>query len=350
MTTTDTIFDKVLFIGPYASGKGGVVTVLTTYRRHIEPFHFAATCSRGGMVASAFSFAWLLVKLPFVKLFTARRILHIHFASYGSFFRKSIVMRWGKALRFRVIGHCHGAEFKMFAEKKGFDKVAATLKKCDAIIALSESWRRFFVDSLHCSDVTTVFNPIEKADNPTNEVSDRIKLLFLGRIGQRKGLFDLIDTIIAHKAEFDGKIHLTIGGDGDVEKLIATINAYGLSDIIDYVGWASGEKKNRLLNEANILILPSHNEGLPVSVLEAMAHGKAIIASAVGGIPEVVENGRNGFLITPGDNNSIHKSISNYISDPEMAAVHGKESLAMIADAYPEKVKHQLKNIYSRLL
>ena len=344
------IFDSVLFVGPYRAGKGGIVAVLGSYSRFAKPFHFASTCSHWGHFFSMFVLAGLLLRMPFIRAFSKRRILHVHFASYGSFLRKSMVIRWGKTLGFKIVGHCHGAEFKMFAEKKGKDKIIGVLGKCDVVVALSESWKSFFIDELNCNNVEVSWNPIEPVENPENNVGDRLELLFLGRIGERKGVFDVISTIAQNKQSLEGKIHFAIGGDGDVERLTKAISDNGLNDIVEYVGWISGEDKQRLLRKANVVMLPSYNEGLPIVLLEAMAYGKGIIATAVGGIPEIVSDGENGIIVEAGNHADILRAITTYVNDPTLAARHGEKSLKLIEKSYPYNVKCQLEGIYSNII
>lgn len=344
------IFDKVLFVGPYRTGRGGIMSVMNVHQSLFSPYHYAPTCSHWGHFFSMFVLGWLLVRLPFIRLFSERRILHIHFASYGSFLRKSLVMRWGKMLGFKVTGHCHGGKFQIYCREKGFDKISKKLSHCDTIIALSESWKRFFKDELGIKNVEVVWNPIAPVDDPRNEQNDCVELLFLGRIGEGKGIFDLINTISAHKEELSGRIHLSIGGDGEVGRLTHTIVENNLEGIVDYIGWTSGKEKDALLRKSNVVVLPSYNEGVPISLLEAMAYGKGIITTPVGGIPEIVEHGKNGLLIEPGNNNGLFEAILSYINNRGLAREQGRESLKKIEKSYPENVKTQLVKIYSNLI
>ena len=324
--------------------------MISTYRRHFSPFHCAATCSHWGHFFSLFVLAWLLVRMPFIRLFSARKILHIHFASYGSFTRKSLVMRWGKLLGFKVIGHCHGGAFKQFSQQRGKDKISKKLHNCDVIIALSESWKSFFSEEMGCERVKVANNPIERANNIENNVSDKLELLFLGRIGALKGIFDVVDVIAHHKEEFAGKLHLTIGGDGEISALTNRIDNAQVGDIVEYAGWVSGDTKEALLRKTNVVVLTSHKEGLPLIILEAMAHGKGVIATPVGGIPEIISDGENGLLVHPGNTEEIYKSIVTYINDNTLARRQGEISLKRIEPFYPENVKAELVKIYSSLI
>lgn len=108
-------------------------------------------------------------------------------------------------------------------------------------------------------------------------------------MGKRKGIYDLLDVLSEHREEFLNKLEFLFGGDGDVEQVQAIIKEQNLNNIAKYQGWVSGIKKERLLNQADAYILPSYNEGLPISVLEAMSYSLPIISTTVGGIPEILK-------------------------------------------------------------
>ena len=111
-----------------------------------------------------------------------------------------------------------------------------------------------------------------------------------------------------------------------------------------FEGWVSGEKKTRLLNWADVYILPSFNEGLPISILEAMSYGCPVISTPVGGIPEVVRD--NGTLVTPGDSEEIFRAIAKYVDNPEIIQTEGKESVTNVAPYLAENVMKELKELY----
>ena len=178
--------------------------------------------------------------------------------------------------------------------------VRLTLKKCDCVIALSESWKNYFESEFFHPCVEVVKNVI---DSPQiNKIkSSQFILLFLGRIGNRKGIFDLLEVLAKNRLFYEGKLQLFFGGDGEVEKAKEYIKQNKLENIAFYQGWISGKNKIELLNRADAYVLPSYNEGLPVSILESMSYHLPIISTNVGGIPEIVKDGVNGFIIEPGN-------------------------------------------------
>ncbi|KDS13775.1 glycosyl transferases group 1 family protein [Bacteroides fragilis str. 3725 D9 ii] len=180
--------------------------------------------------------------------------------------------------------------------------------------------------------------------------NDKFVILFFGRLGKRKGIYDILDVLSEHREEFINKLEFLFGGDGDVEQVQAIIRERNLNDIAKYQGWVSGIKKERLLNQADAYILPSYNEGLPISVLEAMSYSLPIISTTVGGIPEILKNNENGFIIEPGDKIAIYHAISNLMANEAMAKRMGKDSLSKVQDHLPDYVQKQLQTLYDSLV
>ena len=184
---------------------------------------------------------------------------------------------------------------------------------------------------------------------PEKKVKDgKVHFLFLGEIGERKGVFDILRCLSTYKSQFENKIELRIGGNRNEKLLLDTINKNGLNNIVKFEGWVGGDKKINLFNWADVFILPSFNEGLPISILEAMSYGMPIISTPVGGIPEVVRE--NGILVTPGHDDEICSAMKKYIDNHDLLIHEGKVSLKIVETYLPEYVMRQLKNIYENLL
>ena len=116
-----------------------------------------------------------------------------------------------------------------------------------------------------------------------------------------------------------------------------------------YLGWVSGAEKIDVFNIADIFVLPSYNEGLPISILEAMSYGLPILSTTVGGIPEIVENGVNGFLVEPGDKNALLEFLEVLVLNKTKRLEMGEKSRLVVADHLPNSVESQLKNLYNSL-
>ncbi len=340
---------NILTIGiDYRVVHGGVAAVENVYSTFYKPFNHVATVVDYGQVRKLMTFfkayaqfwGWMLWHKEI-------KIVHVHGSCYTSFWRKRIFIDLAKMFGKKVVFHCHGSEFQLFTDKH-LKAVNKTLNKCDCIIALSDSWKQWFEDTIHHRNVVVIKNVI--APPHVSEIEhDKFTLLFLGRLGVRKGIYDLLDVLIAHKDEFEGRLEFLFGGDGDVEQVQAIIKENALDKIAKYQGWVSGDKKEQLLNLADAYILPSYNEGLPISVLEAMSYSLPIISTTVGGIPEILKNGENGFIMEPGDKEAIYTSIAKLMSDKELVVSMGKNSLEKVQPHLPDYVEKQLQSLYDSL-
>lgn len=344
--------NQVLTIGVgYKVIHGGVAAVECVYSTFYHPFNHLTTVVNNGKIRKI----WALIKALFSFLYwmifhKEIKIIHIHGASNASFWRKRLFIRIAKYYKKKIVFHCHGAEFKSFT-KVHHKAVSKTLSKCDCIIALSKSWKRWFEEEFHHPNVVVIKNVIPQPVIKDKSEADGIfRVLFLGRLGKRKGIYDLLDVMIANKNAYNGRLQLLLGGDGDIEEVNQIIAKEKLENIVKYEGWVSGEKKVELLNMADAYILPSYNEGLPISVLEAMSYELPIISTRVGGIPEILEDGTNGFIMEPGDKKAIKEAIERLMDDEDLRKKMGQKSALMVKAHLPEHVEKQLTELYDHLL
>ena len=175
-------------------------------------------------------------------------------------------------------------------------------------------------------------------------------ILFLGFITELKGVFDIPD--IAKKIiERNRNVKFVLAGSGEIEKLQAIIEEKGVSQYFSFPGWVKNEKKEKLLQEADLFILPSYTEGMPMSILEAMGYGLPIVATNVGGIPQLVENGKNGYMVEPGNIDDFAKVILELIGNDELIYCMGKESIEKAYEKYSlEKHLEKVCKLYEKAM
>jgi len=352
------ISSQVLTVGlQYKNHRGGIGGVIATYEKFFEEFNFV--CSYGitnNKFLIAYNFIAAIFKLVGVLLTNRNiKIVHIHGAAKGSAFRKYLLFKISKNIfGKKVIFHCHASEMADFyLNGSKFVKWLLTdfFNNVDLIIALSKSWEDFFVTNFRPKSVVVLENIVEepmlfKRFRSVGEVS----LLFLGALGNRKGIFDLLEVLSKYKDEFKGRLKLIVGGNGEVKRFEEFVSKMKLEDIVEYKGWVSGNQKVQLLQNSDIYILPSHNEGLPLSILEAMTFELPIISTYVGGIPEIVEDGVNGYLVKPGDTTTLYFKLKGVIENPENLKRLGTNSKNKVEPYYAKNVVPKLQNIYKQIL
>lgn len=328
-------------------GNGGINSVIEAYARFFHPFHSITTVRGGNILCKA---AQILSALFFVLWYRTVKhcsVFHVHSACYRSFYRKKLLATFAKTLGYKVIFHIHGAEFKVFTEQAGKTMIASFLAKCDKVIALSEEWKEYFEHELQLVNVECIPNIIPNPVlNITPHETDKIRLLFLGAIGKRKGIFDLMELLAEHK-EWADDVELHIGGDGETGKLLDFIHRNNMEKNVFFYGWVKGEEKVKLFKQCNVYILPSYFEGVPISILEAMNYSLPIISTDVGGIPSIVQHGKNGFLFTPGDKEVMRQAISHFLQDRSLITALGQESFEQTRPHLPESVEKKLTSIYA---
>ena len=277
------------------------------------------------------------------------RIIHIHTASYNSFRRSFLFVIVAKVMRRKVVLHIHGGGFKDYYMKES-RFVRFVLNKADALITLSASWKMFFVDAALHRNVHVVPNIISKPINKSVNHDGSFHLLYMGQITKAKGVFDLVEFIAENKDFYKGKLILDIGGGMyDADKLRNFIIDNKIDDIVHFHGWLTGDSKAEIFNLADAYILPSYVEGVPISILEAESYGLPILSTTVGGIPEIVDEGKNGFLFRPGDKQGMKKAIDTIMGNRELMASMGCHSKELSYKNYPASVERNLIEVYRSL-
>lgn len=348
--TDEEIFSRVLTVGPSLKTLGGMASVLQIYDEYIPGFRHVASNSRKGTLAGIFSLMHTLVRLPIERM-RGRRILHIHSASGKSFIRKSLIMAAGRIFGYKIIFHSHSGYVLKFFSDLGIKRVRRILSMASAIVVLSDSWTDYYRNTFGFNNVYVLHNPIAlppMVKHPAE--SEPLRLLYLGIINDLKGVFDLLEVMADNKERWRGRVRLTIGGSGETDRLLERIEALGLSDIVNFIGWTSGDAKEKAFADSHIMILPSYSEGLPMSILEAMIRRMPIISTPVGGIPEVVTSDVNGFLLAPGDKKAFATAIDCYLLNPDLIERHGAVSAKRAARFRTDHILPRLADIYRQLL
>ncbi len=344
---------NVLTIGPeFSSPKGGVAQCLSTYKASVfSDFRTIVNSREGSKVEKYWIMIISIIKLFLVLCIDKRiKIVHIHSASYNSFRRSSLYVKVAKMMKRKVIIHIHGGGFKEYYSKENVF-VDSVFQKCDALIALSESWKKFFVNTVGCKVVYVVPNIIDNPVSISVKKDDCFHLLFLGQILKAKGIFDLVEVLAENRKEYEGKLVLDIGGGMyEEEKLKEFLQRENLDTLINFHGWVSGDMKIKLLNLADSFILPSYVEGVPISILEAESYGVPILSTIVGGIPEIVTDGDNGLLFKPGDKVAIKEAIDKVLYNQKLRKKMGAYSKERSNAHLPKNIKKILCDIYTDLI
>lgn len=346
---------KILTIGISRKTYGGMAAVLVSYEKYFEKFNMIPTWRLGNKIVKIwYAFQSVIRCLLLLLLFDRRiKIVHIHGAAFASLYRKALFIKIAKRFNKKVILHQHAADFQeFFSQSNDKKRIIDIINSCDKLIVLSQSWKNYFLSIGVLEQKIVILNNIVTPPDYVSDqqINDKLHLLFLGEINNRKGVYDLLNVLKKNEEVFKDKIFLRIGGnlvDGNINAVIAE---NGLSSFVKYEGWVAGSKKAECLEWANVYILPSYNEGLPIAILEAMSYSRPVISTNVGGIPEILHTHENGFLIEPGNLEQIKKAILFFIENPEKITEYGQNAYKSVVQFFPESVFYQLKKIYQNLI
>ncbi len=247
-------------------------------------------------------------------------LVHAHMTTRGSVLRKAVLCALAGSFGIPVLLHMHGADFPEFYRSlpKPLRHLArAALGRADAVIVLGRDWRDFLVREagIDARRIHIVPNAVPRraamAPRAPNPVP---RLLFLGRIGPRKGVPELIEALARPELRAL-HWHLTLAGDGDAALYHARAMQLDLSHRVAFVGWLPRQAADELLLRADLVLLPSHHEAMPMAVLEALAAGVAVITTPVGAIPEYLRDGESVRFVPPGDVAALAAAIAGLLQD-----------------------------------
>lgn len=340
-------------VGTDLAGMGGIRTVVEGYTEaglfdEIDCAYVAThrPGSHWTKIAAALS-GWTRVALRLATLDSP--LVHVHLSSRASFWRKSVVCLLALLARRPYLLHAHGSEFAEFYEECspfGRRIVRAVLARAALVMALSETWRATLAQISPRARIEVLTNAV-----PLPALEDRRRLegcpptlLFFGEIAPHKGVFELARAFAGITGTFP-KLKLVYAGTGrameEVRRLPAKLR---LEDRIECTGWLESQRKRAVLARATIFVLPSYVEGMPMALLEAMSWGLPVIATSVGGVPEVITHEANGLLVAPGDVAALADAISRLMGDSALRERLGSAARETIATRF------SLDTAFGRLL
>lgn len=349
---------RVLWVSTSTDTRGGVAAFVRTMQgtplwprwqiRHV------ATHRNGSHAARIAAFA--LGVAAFLRELALRRpgVVHLHTASYGSFVRKSVLAWLSRVARVPVVLHVHGGGFGQFYARSPRllqRYIRNTLTAADRVIALGDHWAALLVQMAPGARVSVVPNAVTP-QRPVDQSGERepVRVLFVGELTEDKGAFVLLEAW--HRLSGGPTpvaAHLTMLGTGDEDRATKTVADLGLAGDVTIPGWVTPADVERLLSHSHVLVLPSRFEGQPMAVLEAMAHGLCVVASEVGGIPDLIDD-ECGVLVPADDVGALTAALRRVIVDADARARLGAAALARVHERFDlDTTWRQLDALYEEL-
>ena len=261
--------------------------------------------------------------------------VHVNMAERLSIVRKGAVIVLSRALGIPVVLHLHAAELHHTYPRLPRPLQAMTrwvFSLPASCVVLGTAAQRFVIDELRVpsSRVEIVFNGVPAPTVPRRLVKENAvkRLLFVGNLSERKGVTDLLKALSRPGFE-DFPLELVFAGDGDIAGYQAKANALGLEKKVRFAGWVGQAEVADLMAQADLLVLPSYDEGLPLVILEALGNGVAVVCTPVGEIPSVLQHGITACLVEPGDVNGLAASLQSLLRQPDLIQALEKNGKAL---------------------
>lgn len=279
-------------------------------------------------------------------------IVHFHSSRGFTLFKDLISAKHiKKKLDLPIVFTIHFAEINnILVRNKLLKKMELSIfkKQVDKVICLSTSTSNEFEKMIGNRKTKVIYTFHSYEVDDYNKVlkqynKSRLSFLFMGSIDERKGIFDLIKVFKNYDLNANLNICGGFGNDSGVKT--SFFNMIEQQSNINYRGYVIGLEKEEILQESDVLVLPSFAEGMPVVIMEAMAKGCAIVATDVGAIPEIVTS-ENGILIKPGNDEELFFALNKLNNDRELLQKMKLSNLKKSYDYSLKKHIEELVNVY----
>jgi len=357
MATVATNVPDIIQVGPGLSVRGGVSTVERLIYDYVGAkltVRHVTTMEDGPLPMKLWVFFKAVRELRVALADPQPFVVHIHLASRGSTLRKTILAWMTLRAHRPLVVHAHGSTFDEFFDtlpkfvQRTFSR---TFSRADRFVVLSSQWRDFYVNrcGLPRERVAVLINPTPLPPVlPDRSARECVQFVFLGRIGARKGPFDLLRAFRALPPAVRERARLVFAGDGEVEALRRA--ARDLGSAVTVHSWLDRAQLAALLAASDAFVLPSYHEGVPMALLEAMAHGLPVIATPVGGIPDAMTANVEGILVVPGDESALTGALRRLIEDESLRLEMGRAARLRAEGFDVTGYTQRLLHIYRQLL
>ena len=347
---------KVVMVGPGLKTPGGMTTVIQRYyssgiveRLNIVYLSTYEASSLRIQVNVMFQAIWTLTRMLMKREVAA---VHVNSASRGSFWRKTVIVVLAKLFNVKTVFHLHSGEFEVYYDKSSAivkSIIRWVLRSADEVICLSQNWLNVLSKIEPAAAISIIGNPVDIPDRPKKKTGDVRTALFFGRLRVSKGVYDLLDAIpVILKSHPD--VRFILAGDDGEQSVREYAERLGISHAVVVPGWVSGRTKQELLDEADLFLMPSHFEALGMSILEAMAARIPVLATDVGGIPDLIDNNVHGILVPKKNPGALAAAFIELCETPDVRERLADSAYTMVCSRYASaQVMSQLEDLYSRL-
>lgn len=343
---------RVLVVATSCKTRGGITSVVKAHKQGEQwqrfHCHWVQTHRDGNVIRKLWYLAvgWCdyLLRICFYDL------VHVHVSTQISAKRKEPFIYLAKLLHKKIIVHFHAFSAETSYNGKGKNLFRVIFHQADVLIVLSRAWESSIKEEFpDLQNIRVLFNPCTAKINK-KKYDKKKQILYAGTVSERKGYADLIKAF-AQIATKHPDWRVVLAGNGETDRGKAIAKSLGISRQVDFLGWVSGEEKDRAFKESMIFCLPSYAEGFPMAVLDAWSYGLPVISTPVGGLPDIARNGENMLLFMPGDINALAGQLQLMIENVDLRVSISKKSLSLAANEFNcQTIDKKLAEIYESVL
>jgi glycosyltransferase involved in cell wall biosynthesis len=274
-----------------------------------------------------------------------------------AFYKDALIVLLIKMFRVKLVYHFHNKGVKTRKDKYFDNLLYKIVFENSKVILLSQYLYEDVQDYISLTDIYICPNGI-----PQNNITKRqfnkkeketVKILFLSNLIKSKGVYIMLEACsilnqngIAFQCDF-------IGGEGDMKanQFNEKVKLLGLTKQVNYLGKKYGEEKNKAFGNADIFAFPTFNDCFPLVLLEALNYELPIISTFEGGIPEIVEDGVNGFLIPQKNADTLAEKLEILIKNPDLRKTMGEAGLKKYTEKFTSaNFELRFKEIISEII
>jgi glycosyltransferase involved in cell wall biosynthesis len=317
----------IYMAGPWGPRGGGMFKVvdylIQAQDLSSSGVELRALDTRGGAspLYSLWVLATALAKLLVGRLNGQLAGVHVNIAGRLSLFRKSAVVIMSRMLGIPVVLHLHAHPHPFY---HSLPPVLQALTRwvfslSAGCVVLGTAAKRFVIEDLGVppEHVQIVCNGVPEPTLARRKIVQHMvqRVLFVGSVSDLKGVSDLLQALAL--SQFDKSLlQVSFAGAGNLDAYRSQAQQLGINDLVRFEGWSDQQQVAHLMALADVLILPSYVECLPLVILEAMSNGVAVVCSPVGEIPSVLTDGVNACFVQPGDVAGIAAGLQRVLRQP----------------------------------
>ena len=229
--------------------------------------------------------------------------------------------------------------------------IPLVLNKCDVVVCQGDSWQRLFREQFGVdqSDLIVIpnwidiekYREIREKRKKRKSNDNKVRFLFMGRLVIYKGIFDLIEAVASQKENLVDAEFVICGKGSGFEEAKELATRLGVSSYFDFRGWVVGDEKTKMFVEADVLVLPSHREGMPNIVIEAMGSGIPVIATDVGGVSDVVKDSSMGIVLPSKEPKVLGQALVSLYRDKNKRDTMGANGFAHVKEMHDIRISCQ---------